>query len=177
MERLTLVLSVILVVASPAAFAQPQSGDWELSLGAAYSILDTEGAMGTEDAIGSLGSGGYFLTDSLELGLAVVGSYVLDDHEDLWTVSTEVQLKYHFLIDSDWVPYVGVLAGLHTLTNDDTETDPAVGALGGVKYFFREDLAWFAEFDYHAVLDVELFDEDVDMDVYSVLTGISFHFR
>lgn len=181
MERLKCVVLAFLVLASPVAFAQPQAGDWEVSLGAGYTILDFERASDTEDAISGLGSVGYFVTDSLELSLAFVGSYLLDDDidDDLWSLSYDGQLKYHFPTDSGWVPYVGILAGMHTLVNDDSDTDLAIGALVGVKYFLREDMAWFAEFDYRRVLDmdIEFFTEEADLDIYSFLAGVSLHFR
>jgi opacity protein-like surface antigen len=187
MKRLELYVLVFLVLASPFAFAQPQGGDWELSLGAGYTLLDVEDADDTQNAVSGLGSVGYFFTDSLELSLAFVGSYVVDPDDpidDLWSLAYDVQLKYHFLTDSAWVPYVGILAGMHTLIwdaedDDDSDTDPAIGALVGVKYYFNEETAAFAEFNYRRVLDMDLniFGEEQDMDIYSFLAGVSFHFR
>jgi opacity protein-like surface antigen len=184
MKRLELFLLVFVVLASPAAFAQPQAGDWEVSLGAGYTIFDSEEG-DSNDAISGLGSVGYFFTDSLELSLALVGSYVLDVDDpidDMWSLAYDVQLKYYFLTDTEWVPYVGILAGMHTLAwdaedDDDSDTNPAIGALVGVKYFFNEDMAWFAEFDYRHVLDIELFADEEDLDIFSFLTGISFQLR
>lgn len=92
---------------------------------------------------------GYFVADNWEIGGDVTAS--LSDETDTWDVS--LFTEYNFTNSSDFVPYIGISAGVLSAENGDTnflqqdDSGFVFATQLGVKYFVTKNVALSAEFE------------------------------
>ena len=132
----------------------------------------------------TLGGGfGFFIMDNLELG-AVIG-WESNDLSD--TLEAGIVAEYNFTTGSPWVPFVkagGLYAGVEL--DDDVynvsgraDEDAFIGRLGGgVKYFFRDEIAIGLSVNYDLATEDLYPDDDGNMDNYNIqaVIGLEFYF-
>lgn len=85
-----------------------------------------------------------------------------------------VDAKYHFMTDSQFVPYVGGLVDYRCFKNDGTADGMTYGPLAGVKMFVTENTHVFAQYEYRR------FTGDLKSalkDQHAILFGIAFKFN
>lgn len=128
------------------------------------------------------GGFGYFFWDNIEIG-AVLGwqSNDLSDTFELGVVGS-----YNFDTNSAWVPYLklGILyAGVElddrAYDEDGADANAAIGRFGGgVKYFFRDDIAMSLGLNYDIASEDLYFGDDgtLENDNLTLLVGIEFYF-
>jgi hypothetical protein len=92
---------------------------------------------------------GYFFNRSLQLG--VEGSFLDGDEIDK-SYTVGIFGNWHFPNRTRWLPYVGLFGGY---AESDDEDDVSYGAQGGVKYFFNQNVAGFAELRWREADDAD----------------------
>ncbi len=132
----------------------------------------------------NLGAGfGYFFIDNFQVA-AVTGwqSNSLSDTFELGAVA-----EYNIPTSTPWVPFV-MLGALWTGTeidddfyngSDEIDSDAFLGRLGGgVKYFFRDDIALSLGLNYDIASEDIYADDDGNLDDYNwtLLMGLRFYF-
>ena len=129
------------------------------------------------------GGFGYFFWDNIEL--AALGGWQGNDLMD--KIELGLVGEYNFNFNSPWVPFlqVGVLyAGAEVEddiynNDDDMDADTWIGRFGGgVKYFFRDDIAVSLGINYDVAADDIYWDDDGNADSYNwtALLGLRFYF-
>lgn len=147
--------------------AQPDQGDWELSLSGALSIVDPDDGSSSEVLIIS-GEASYYYTPNWEVGVSPTVFVSFDD--DITSVILDLIGNYNFVSDSPWVPYIGAGGGFgYVEVDDDDDFDTLLGGQAGIKYFFEDNNNFFAEYRYRHVFDA-------DFDSHEVLVGVSILF-
>jgi hypothetical protein len=170
LKKWTLLLVVAVGTVLPSlALAQPEAGNWELTLAGRGSNDDDwdSGAF----LIGA--KVGYFYTKELEIFVKQDVDVLYEDGGE-WGFFTALGMDYHFDLD-EWQPFVGAQVGY--FYGDDTvvEDTGAIGPEVGVKYFVNNTTfiygelgwVWFWDSD-----DDDAGDEDDSRWTYSV--GIGF---
>ena len=85
-----------------------------------------------------------------------------------------VDAKYHFLTDSNFVPYVGGLVDYRRFKSDGTSDGLTYGPLAGVKIFVTENTHVFAQYEYRRFTgDLK----DTLRDQNAILFGVAFKFN
>ena len=140
MKRPVALSLLILLLATPSAFAQQEQGDVELQLAGSYTT-----SVGSEDfsfAFGNFqGKLGYFVTDGLEIGaypsLSITTSQSgFSASETTTTLGAGVFLVYSVLTgDGTTVPYLGGQYFKADLDNDEDQGHSGINA--GVKFFLN----------------------------------------
>ena len=126
---------------------------------------------------------GYFFWDNIEL--AVLGGWQSNTLID--TIELGVVGEYNFKTNTPWVPFllVGVLyAGAEVdddvyNDSDDMDADTWIGRFGGgIKYFFREDIAVDLAVNYDVAADDIYWDDDGNADGYNwtMQLGLRYYF-
>lgn len=172
MLRKLIVLGVVGLL--PAlAFAQPQAGDWELTLNGA-------GTGNKELSAASLGAGagvGYFFTKNAEVGIRQAISYSDYDHDNdghrtgggtSWDGGTSVFGDWHFDLDR-WQPFAGVSLGY--VYGDSTNDTWIAGLEGGVKYYLHRNAFLYGSVEYQFDLRGAFGDGQF---VYNLGIGVNF---
>lgn len=129
------------------------------------------------------GGFGYFFWDNIEI--AGVLGWESNDLADNFMIGAEA--TYNIDTGSAWVPFVklGALYAAVEVDDDvyndsqDADADSFVGRIGGgVKYFFREDVAMSLSLQYDLASEDMYVDDDGNLDDYNVtaLIGIEFYF-
>lgn len=109
---------------------------------------------------------GYFLNRNLQVGVDGTYSRVENGRtERVWALGGFA--NWHFPGSSALLPYVGGFLGYTDSTAGDSTT--AVGAQGGAKYFFNENVAGFAELRWRNI--------DDSSDQTGVFLGLSVFFK
>jgi hypothetical protein len=132
------------------ASAQPQAGDWELTLvgsGVSSKKLNSASIAGTAGL-------GYFFTKNAEVAVRQGVSYQDLDHDltqgdstgggTTWTGNTTVAADWHFDLDR-WQPFVGVNIGMGY---GDGKPTYNAGVEGGVKYYIHRHAFVFGQLAY-----------------------------
>jgi hypothetical protein len=147
MSRTMLVLPVLALLLIPAArsHAQPQMGDWELTLtgsGNASRNVDA-GSFAT-----SLGIG-HFVTDDISISLRQQVTYANFNVGTDWLFHTRVAADYHFDLDR-WQPFVG--AGVGYVYGNAATDSFTIGPEAGLKYYLtnRAFAYGMLEYQWHA---------------------------
>ena len=111
----------------------PSDGDWEFLLaGTGSNDKDFNNGSG-----GFTASLGYFLTESLELGVRQSLS-IADFGETTWIASTRVAADWNFKLDK-FVPFIGVNLG-YVYGDDDFVDETFFGAPeAGIKWFVKPE--------------------------------------
>lgn len=92
---------------------------------------------------------GYFVADNWEVGGVVTAGF--SDETD--TMDMSLFTQYNFTNSSDFVPYIGISAGVLTAENGDTnflqqdDSGFVFATQLGVKYFVTKNVALSAEFE------------------------------
>jgi hypothetical protein len=172
MLRKLIVLGVVGLL--PAlAFAQPQAGDWELT-------LNGSGTGNKDLSAANIGAGigvGYFFTKSAEVGVRQNISYSDIDHDNqgdrtgggtAWNGETRAFFDWHFDLDR-FQPFVGVNGGY---AYGDTTRDTWIAGLeGGLKYYIHRNAFLFGTVEYQFDLRGEFGDGNF---VYNLGIGVNF---
>jgi hypothetical protein len=129
-KKLITPLLCILVAASVTrAYAQPQTGDWEFTLGGS----GDSNSRFSRGGFGLNGSAGYFFTPNIELGLRQGVNYDAHAANDEWAGSTRAAADWHFLLGK-FVPFVGADFGLDYTEHYDRW---GIGPEAGFKYYVQ----------------------------------------
>ena len=162
-----IVLGVALLCAIP-AFAQPEAGDWEFTLGGS-GAADNEFDHGGFSVAGSLG---YFATENVEVGVRqLVGFSSAGD--DIWSGSTRLFADYHFLVGK-FVPFIG--ANIGYIYGTDFEDTFAAAPEVGFKYYVREKTFIFAQGEYQFFFDdAGEADDTFDDGQFAFTVGVGFN--
>ena len=141
-------LVVLGVVALLPAFvwAQPEAGDWELTLtGNGSSVNDFNST-----TIGAGGQLGYFISKPFEVGVRQSVSYSHIEHVGhSWDGSTRIFADWHFDLDK-FQPFVGANIGY---AYGDTTNDSWLAALeGGLKYYVHRNAFIYGQIEYQWLL-------------------------
>lgn len=157
MKKLFFVASLSLAFMSLSA--QTEKGNWyfggDTSLGFASTNSQAESdgkTVGDKLTVSKLSfkpSANYFVIDNLSVGLGILFESTTEkDGSDSDTVSTTAILpgvKYFFNSGNSFVPYVGVGAGLISVSAGDYDEEKysgfAFGANGGFAYFVNESVS------------------------------------
>ncbi len=132
------------------ASAQPQAGDWELTLvGSGVSNKELNGANFAATA-----GLGYFFTKNAEVAVRQGVSYIDADHDlvtadstgggTTWTGNTTAAFDWHFDLDR-WQPFLGINAGVGY---GDGKPTWNAGLEGGVKYYVHRHAFVFGQVAY-----------------------------
>lgn len=164
-----LVLVGALVLLPSLAMAQPEAGNWELTLNGSGSN-DNDFDNGAFALGGSLG---YYISKELEVGLRQDINYVdLQGSNDDWAFGTRVFVDYHFDLDR-WQPFVG--ANIGYLYGDGIVDTWAAGPEAGVKFYINKTTFVFGMVEYQWFFDNG---DDIDDNfddgrfVYSIGLGV-----
>lgn len=157
MKKLFFVASLSLAFMSLSA--QTEKGNWyfggDTSLGFASTNAQAESdgkTVGDKYTVSKLSfkpSANYFVIDNLSVGLGILFESTTEkDGSDSDTTSTTAILPtgtYFFKTESSVVPYVGVGAGLMSVSSGDQDEDKysgfAFGANGGLAYFVNNSVS------------------------------------
>ena len=152
-----------------AAYAQPQAGTWEFTLGG-QGDSDQDFDRG---GFGFSGSAGYFFTDNFEVALRQNVNYNARTDDDEWSGATRAAADWHFLFHERFVPFVGVNFGI-----DYTEEDNSwgVGPELGFKYYVHERTFILAMGEYRWSFDeIRSIDNNADDGRFIFTLGIGFN--
>jgi hypothetical protein len=167
-----ILLVALLGLVPSIAMAQPEAGNWELT-------LTGQGSNDNDFDSGDFGinvSLGHFLTKELEVAVRQGVSYSdgFDDGEDNLNGSTVIALDYHFDL-GQWQPFVGILGG--GVYGDGTNDTFLAGAEAGVKYFVNKTTFIFGTARYEFFFDDgDEFDDAADDGRFVYGLGIGFLF-
>ncbi len=147
--------------------------------------LDINGSYDNNTALDyqfNLGVGvGYFFIDNLEV--AAVGGWQSNSLSDTYELGATAE--YNFSTGTPWVPFVtvGVLWAGTELDDDvyndtgDIDSDAWLGRFGGgIKYFFRNDIALALNLKYDIASDDIYSDDDGNLDDYNWTVGLGLRF-
>jgi hypothetical protein len=167
MKKLKLIICALGLSSALPLMAQPQSGDWEFTLGGGGSAdneFDTGGFNLT-------GSGGYFVNQNFEVGVRQGVNFVGSDDSE-WAGSTRLAADWHFLLGK-FVPFIGANIGLD-YNEDDSAWNLAPEI--GVKYYVYEKTFLFALGEYRWYWDkLRDVDNNFDDGRFAVTVGIGFN--
>lgn len=141
------------------ASAQPQAGDWELTLVGSGSSNKSVNK-GSFDVTAGLG---YFLTKNAEVQIRQGVGYADAGVGTVWTGSTYGAFDWHFDLDQ-WQPFVGANIGAGYGTG---EPDWNAGLEGGVKFYVHRHAFIFGQ----AAYEFDLKDSDNSGFLFSVGIG------
>lgn len=166
MKKLKLLLFGLALSALP-VFAQPETGDWEFTLGGSGSADDDFDTGG----FGVNGSFGYFINQNFEASIRQTVNFVGDRDEE-WSGSTRAAIDWHFLLGK-FVPFIGANGGL-TYTEDDARWSIAPEI--GMKYFVHDKTFIFALGEYRWFPDgIRNFGGNFDHGNFLATIGIGFN--
>ena len=168
LKKWTLLLVVAAAGLLPSlALAQPEAGNWELTLAGRGSNDDN-----WDDGSFLIGAKvGYFYTKEVEVFVRQDVDVLYEDG-GTWGFFTAIGADYHFDLDA-WQPFVGAQIGYFYGDDDIVDDTGAFGPEIGVKYFVNKttfifgELAWVWFFE-----SGDTGDEDDSRWTYSV--GIGF---
>jgi hypothetical protein len=170
MRKLKLFVWVLGLSSALTAMAQPQSGDWEFTLGGAGSA-DNEFETGGFNINGSIG---YFFNPHLEVALRQgVGLAAFQEHaSNEWSGNTRAAIDWHFVFGKV-VPFIGANIGI-----DYNEHDSS-GSLApelGVKCYVHEKTFLFLMGEYRWFWDkIEDIDNNADNGRFVFTLGVGFN--
>jgi len=170
MRKLKLFVCTLGLAFALPAMAQPQSGDWEFTLGGGGSA-DNEFETGGAAVNGSIG---YFFNPNLEVGIrqAVGFDKFSEQRDEEWSGSTRAAIDWHFTLGK-FVPFIGANIGI-----DYNEHDNAwnVAPELGFKYYVYEKTFLFTLAEYRWYWDkLENIDNNADSGRFVFTVGIGFN--
>jgi len=132
------------------ANASVQQGDTELDALGGWISQDGEDSDSDFDSFFVSAAMGYFITDNIQVGPAVIGAWteIGDLDVDIWAVGAKA--KYHFMPTNQWVPYVGGQILFADVDYDVADGDGTLwGPVAGLRYELNAYNDFFVEFQYH----------------------------
>lgn len=164
-------LAVLLT--APVVYGAPEAGDRSFTLagnGASDQDFDNNN-------FGLAGSMGWFLSDTLELGIrqSLSGFDSVGDF-DSWSGATRGYVDYHFLFgDNTFIPFVG--ANLGMVYGDHVKESGAAGVEAGIKFYVKEKTFITLMGEYQFLFeDGDEFEDQVDDGAFYYTLGIGFNF-
>ena len=149
--------------------AQPETGDWEFTLGGSGSA-DQEFDSG---GFGLNGSVGYFFNPNLELGLRQSLNYN-SEADNEFAGSTRAAVDWHFTQLGKFVPFVGVNTGIDYNSDENTW---GIGPELGFKYYVMPKTFIMAMGEYRWYFDdFSEIDNNADDGAFVFTVGIGFNF-
>ena len=157
LKKWTLLLVVAAGLVLPSlALAQPEAGNWELTLAGRGSNDDN-----FDDGNFLIGAKvGYFYTKEVEVFLRQDINTIFEDGGQ-WAMFTGIGVDYHFDLDA-WQPFVGALVGYFYGDEEITSDTGVIGPEVGVKYFVNNTTFIYGELGW--VFFFEDADEGTDED-------------
>lgn len=129
-----LVLFVVALIVSTAAFSQVEKGDISGTANVSFSSTKPEGADAIKMAQFNI-RGGYFFTNNIEGGLTLA----ITNAAEVTTTSIGPYAVYNFLTaDAKFLPYLGANFLSQMSNTEGTDSINQLGGFGGVKYFLTE---------------------------------------
>ena len=167
MKRFLVPLLVLAFALAGTTSAGVQQGDNEISFSASHVYTNYAAAGSTDTTALEIGLG-HFVTDELQLGIAVGG--VWSEGDDVYSIGANA--KYHFNTQGQIVPYVGANIGfLDADYADGFVWGPVIGA----KFFVTDSDNVFLFLEYNYLIYSGDIDNYID-DQHSLLAGIGFKF-
>lgn len=133
-----------------------------------------------------------YRTNDLD-GQTLLGSKLADTEGDTQSSAFMINGYFETPTDSNWVPYLGVGAGIarvnlndhmtgNILLVDDNATVFAYQGIAGLEYNVSRKISAFAEYRYFATADVPVTtftgtNHDVDYESHNFMTGIKYQFQ
>jgi len=155
---LFVVLTATVVLASEAGSNQFNKGDLELGFSGSYSDYSIDGESLDITSIDLEAS--YFLMDNLSIGVNTAWFMFTIDGLEATAIGLEANARYHFQINQNFIPYVGIDVGnFYINLDDETENIATYGAHLGFKtpinknVYFDTQLKWT---DYDLPENIEL---------------------
>jgi hypothetical protein len=163
----------LLATAFPAgsALAAQQAGDKAFTIaGTGNSDKDFD-----SNSFGSTAELGWFMSDSLELGLRQgVNVLALDDQDDAWSGATRGFADWNFGQGSI-VPYLG--ANIGGIYGEDVHDTGAAGLEGGLKFYVKDKTYIGLHVEYQFLFDdTDDIDNRFDDGAYFYSLGVGFNF-
>lgn len=172
-------LALLIVGVSSSAFAGVQKGDREMSINGNLTNSESFDASGNsyEDTNFMLGGTfGCFLSDASEIGVSSIGVVSSGDSSDFALITTNGFYKHHFNTEGDFVPYIGLQAGIsHAEAGNYSSDSASFGGMIGVKQFLTETTSAYLEYN----VNVTKFDYDgtkIDSTQKALLFGLAYYF-
>jgi hypothetical protein len=144
MKQRTSICLLALAALPFVANAQPATGDWELTLGGAGNIPDSNENLASAAFQGSLG---YYLTDQFEVGGRQ--GLIWNNVGDTLTATTQAFLDYNFNAGSPLVPFIGANVGV---MYGDGPNDFYGAPEAGIKWYIREKTFILAMAEYRFLI-------------------------
>lgn len=144
--------ALLVALASSTCFAGVSAGETAVSIsGSIVSSKPDQGDSTTQTTV--ITGLNYFLRDDVSVGAQLVYFGIKGTGFKNNTAIFNGTAKYHFMPKNIAVPYVGVLAGFSSATNDSggqssTQSGYDYGAMAGVNYFLMENASIDAELNY-----------------------------
>jgi hypothetical protein len=167
------IASLALLTALPAtsALAAQKAGDRSFSIsgtGSSDKDFDT-------NTFGTTGEIGWYLNDSLELGIRQTLNVIsLDDEDDIWSGATRGFADWHFG-QGTVVPYLG--ANLGGIYGEETDDTGAGGIEGGLKWYVKDQTYIGFQVEYQWLFeDTEDIDNRFNDGRYFYTLGVGFNF-
>ena len=163
MLRKLVVLGIVALLPT-LAWAQPEEGNWELTL---TGNGGSDGDFNT-NSIGVSGGLGYYLSKNAEVGVRQDATYAdSEGSESFWAGSTRLFLDWNFDLDQ-FVPFVGINGGY---AYGDTGDSWLAALEGGLKYFVHKDVFIYGQAEYQWLIEDSFSDGRW---VYSLGVGLEF---
>ena len=188
MKKVAILVVVIMMAVTPAAFAGMESGDKEIQVQGSVSNL-TNSEDDTSVATTSMQlTFNYFFTSNVSIGGTWWGNSTTispDEGDEMTMTNNFLMLRGDFYLGSATskvVPYIGVHGGQsnYTLESDDYDSSgstSAYGFHGGLKIFATENTSWNFELNQTTYTpDVEEDEEEIDITNTQFLIGFSYYF-
>jgi len=156
------ILCFVVFIFSSGSFAYADSrarnahdeGSSKLSFGGSLSSTDqydSDGSYtGTQNQFAAQLAYGYFFADSVEFGLAASGSnnWTNESSTQYGNFTTNLLLKYYFVSESNFVPYVGLLGGMNwTSSAGKDNTTLSGGGTLGFELLVSDNTSLFMEYN------------------------------
>jgi opacity protein-like surface antigen len=172
MRRLLAVVGVVLAIFAAPAFSATKTGDNELTLSGAFAFTSYEDFDVTSFTVQT--SYSRFLTDAISVGGALAGTWMDVEGDTATAAAIDVNAKWHFNTSAELVPYIGPQVGLIMVDSEGySDSVFSYGAFAGVKYFAKENVFVFAEYNFKMY---SLDEGGGDIMVNALLFGVGFVF-
>lgn len=156
-QILTVLLIGFMLCVPNISQAKVEKGDQELSLDGSVTTLDSYSYDGNNVAsttkFGLGVSYGVFLTDAIQLGVSGRGDTNWNGESGYDQMNVSGFCKYHFMTETDIVPYIGGQAGYaytayyQPNTPDSESSSLSYGGMLGVKWFVKENISFYTEYN------------------------------
>jgi outer membrane protein W len=187
MRKIMILLLALLTIASAAmasSLSFYEAGDVELGLLGSYSHLDASASGSHVSAnLAYLDvDGAYFVTENISIGLGTELLYAPsikagDSEADVFAGLLAMNARYHYQVNSYFIPYVGVhlgygLASVGGDSDRETTSITSGGAQLGFKVPVNDHVYFDTQLKYTDYSNIEFGDTGIDLDSTQVLFGL-----